>query len=127
MTVAPRSVVVGIFEDAAHAEKAIHDLLDAGFKKEEIGFAMRDAAGHEAAPPAGASGLGAMVGGYTGAEAGGVLGGLLGLAISAAVPGLGPVFAAGTVGLALAGAYVGGIAGVLIGMGVPREEAEHYH
>jgi hypothetical protein len=127
MTVAHRTVVVGIFEDSAHAEKAIRDLLDAGFTKEEIGFAMRDPSGHEAVPPEGASGLGALVGGYTGVAAGGVLGGLLGLAISAAIPGIGPVFAAGTVGLALAGAYVGGIIGALVGMGIPHEEAEHYH
>ena len=127
MTVAHRSVVVGVFEDSARAEKAIRDLLDAGFKKEDIGFTMRDPAGHELVPPEGASGLGALVGGYTGVAAGGVLGGLLGLAISAVLPGIGPVFAAGTVGLALAGAYVGGIAGVLLGMGVPHEEAEHYH
>ncbi len=129
MTAAKRSVVVGIFDDPARAEKAIRDLLDAGFRKEEIGFAVREAAGqaHEAKAPEGVSGLGALVGGYGGAAAGGVLGGLLGLAISAAVPGLGPVFAAGIVGLALGGAYVGGIAGALVGMGVPHEEAQRYH
>lgn len=127
MSVAPRSVVVGIFDNHALAERAIRDLLGAGFRKEEIGFAMRDASGHEAAAPAGASGLGGLVGGYTGAAAGGALGALLGAGICAAIPGLGPVLAAGVVGLGLTGAYLGGIAGVLIGMGVPKEEAEHYH
>jgi hypothetical protein len=127
MTVAPRSVVVGIFDNHAQAERAVRDLLEAGFRKEEIGFAMRDVSGGEAAPPEGSSGLGALVGGYTGAAAGGALGALLGAGIFTAVPGLGPVLAAGVVGLGLAGAYVGGIAGVLVGMGVPEEEAKHYH
>jgi hypothetical protein len=129
MTAAKRSVVVGIFDDPARAEKAIRDLLAAGFQKEEIGFAMRQPSGqaHEAKAPEGASGLGALVGGYTGAAAGGVLGALLGLAISAALPGIGPVLAAGMVGMALGGAYVGGLVGVLVGMGIPHEEAEHYH
>jgi hypothetical protein len=128
MTAAKRSVVVGIFEDSAQAEKAIRDLQDAGFSKEQIGFAVRAPSGADhAAAPQGASGLGALVGGYTGVAAGGILGGLLGLAISAAIPGIGPVFAAGIVGLALGGAYVGGIVGALVGMGIPHEEAQHYH
>jgi hypothetical protein len=129
MTAAKRSVVVGVFDDPARAEKAIRDLLDAEFKKEEVGFAMRQPSGeaHEAKAPEGVSGLGALVGGYTGVAAGGVLGGLLGLALTAAVPGFGPVFVAGMVGMALGGAYVGGIVGVLVGMGIPHHEAEHYH
>jgi hypothetical protein len=129
MTAAQQSVVVGIFDDPAQAEKAIRDLLDAGFTRDRIGFAMRHPAEPEHAAEAGKAdnALGAVVGGYTGVAAGGILGGLIGLAISAAVPGVGPVLAAGLVGMALGGAYVGGLVGALVGLGVPQHEAEHYH
>jgi len=126
MTAAQRSVVVGIFDDAGQAEKAIRDLLDAGFTRDNIGFAMRHRTEQQHTATAD-NGLGAMVGGYTGVAAGGILGGLLGLAISAAIPGVGPILAAGLVGMALGGAYIGGLVGVLVGMGVPEHEAEHYH
>src|SRR4051794_5265743 len=90
MSTAKRAVVVGIFDDAAQAERAVKDLLGAGFSRDAIGFAMRQPPGqaNPAATAGEASGLGALVGGYGGAAAGGILGGLLGLAISAAVPGL---------------------------------------
>jgi hypothetical protein len=117
-----RSTVVGVFADHGEAERAVRDLLAAGFAREAIGFVARHPAPHEQS-----SGLGAMVGGYAGAASGGVLGGLLGLAISAVLPGVGHILAAGMVGLMLGGAYVGGLAGALIGMGIPEPEAHLLH
>jgi hypothetical protein len=69
----------------------------------------------------------------TGAATGGVLGGTLGLLAgvgSLAIPGVGPLIAAGPLLAALsgaaAGATVGGIAGGLIGLGIPEMEAKRY-
>lgn len=68
-----------------------------------------------------------------GATTGGVLGGGLGLLAgigALAIPGVGPLIAAGPLLAALsgaaAGATVGGIAGALIGMGIPEIEAKRY-
>jgi hypothetical protein len=69
----------------------------------------------------------------TGAATGGVLGGTLGLLAgigALAIPGVGPLIAAGPLLAALsgaaAGATVGGIAGGLIGLGIPELEAKRY-
>src|SRR6185295_19443066 len=68
-----------------------------------------------------------------GVGAGGALGGTLGLLVgigALAIPGLGPLIAAGPILAALsgaaAGAAVGGITGALIGMGIPELEAKQY-
>src|SRR5438105_5947634 len=72
-------------------------------------------------------------GAATGAVAGGLLGGLGGWLVgigALAIPGVGPFIAAGAFATALGGAAigagVGAIAGALVGMGVPKEEAEYY-
>jgi len=72
-------------------------------------------------------------GAVTGASAGGILGGTLGLLAgigALAIPGIGPLIAAGPVLAALsgaaAGAAVGGISGALVGMGIPEIEARSY-
>src|SRR5581483_5633603 len=69
----------------------------------------------------------------TGAIAGGIAGGVLGwlTGIGAlAIPGLGPLIAAGPIVAALAGAgavgTLGGIVGALVGMGIPEYEAKRY-
>ncbi|WP_286231600.1 general stress protein [Neobacillus mesonae] len=69
----------------------------------------------------------------TGAATGGALGGILGLLAGVgalAIPGIGPIVAAGPIAATLtgaaAGAGVGGLAGVLIGLGIPEEEADRY-
>ncbi len=72
-------------------------------------------------------------GAVTGASAGGVTGGVLGLLAgigALAIPGVGPLIAAGPIMAALSGAAVGaavgGIAGALVGMGIPEFEAKRY-
>lgn len=125
------TVVTGLFDTAEEAAEAIRALKDAGIRDEDISLvantvdadidretAVADDAGTGA-------GLGAVVGG-----AGGLLAGLGVLA----VPGLGPVVAAGwlltTAVGAVAGAVVGGAAGGLIGAltaaGVSPEDAHFY-
>jgi hypothetical protein len=72
-------------------------------------------------------------GAIAGVATGGILGGALGLLAgigALAIPGVGPLIAAGPLMAALsgaaAGATVGGIAGGLVGMGIPELEAKRY-
>jgi hypothetical protein len=72
-------------------------------------------------------------GAIAGVATGGVLGGALGLLAgigALAIPGVGPLIAAGPLMAALSGAAagttVGGIAGGLVGMGIPELEAKRY-
>src|SRR5690606_32970874 len=68
-------------------------------------------------------------GAVTGGVVGGLTGVLLGLGVLA-IPGFGPVLAAGPLVAGLAGAgigaAVGGLVGALVSWGVPQEEAELY-
>ena len=72
---------------------------------------------------------GATTGAGTGAVLGGALGWLAGIG-ALAIPGVGPLIAAGPIMAALAGVgvggAVGGIAGALIGLGIPEYEAKRY-
>jgi len=72
---------------------------------------------------------GAVTGGTTGMAIGGTLGWLTGIG-ALAIPGLGPLIAAGPIMAALSGAaaggLLGGITGALIGMGIPEYEAKTY-
>ncbi len=72
-------------------------------------------------------------GAVTGTVAGGVVVGALGLLAgigALAIPGLGPLIAAGPIMAALsgiaAGGVVGGVAGALVGAGIPEYEAKFY-
>ena len=72
---------------------------------------------------------GAAAGAGTGGVLGGVFGWLVGIG-SLAIPGVGPLIAAGPIMAALAGAgvgaAVGGLSGALIGLGIPEYEAKQY-
>jgi hypothetical protein len=71
----------------------------------------------------------AIAGAGTGAILGGALGWLVGVG-SLAIPGVGPLIAAGPIlaalsGMALGGA-AGGLTGALVGLGIPEYEAQQY-
>jgi hypothetical protein len=72
---------------------------------------------------------GAVTGAGAGAAVGGVLGWLVGIG-ALAIPGIGPLVAAGPIVAALAGAgaagATGGLVGGLIGAGIPEVEAKRY-
>ena len=72
---------------------------------------------------------GAAYGAGSGAAVGGALGWLVGVG-ALAIPGIGPIVAAGPLLAALAGVGVGGalggFTGVLIGAGIPEDEAKKY-
>ncbi len=121
-------VVVGIFPSRTEAERAIDDLKQAGFEKDDIGFAIR---GTE---PGGMLTDSALTKDSSGAEkgiiTGGLAGGIIGALAALTIPGAGPVLAAGVLTTALgfgaAGMATGGILGAMMGLGVSEEEAKVY-
>jgi hypothetical protein len=124
-------LITGIFPTRSGADRAMQDLMDAGFRTEEISVLQPETnVGSEfnveknTKAPEGAA-TGAAIGGAVGAVA-------MGLAAVAtvAIPGMaivaaGPIIAALT-GLG-AGAAAGGLTGALIGLGIPEHEAKLYH
>ena len=130
-----RDVVVAVFREADRAREAIEALKDAGFRGDGINVLMPDRG--DVPDLADVTGTETTTGAATGALAGGILGGLSGWLVgigALAIPGVGAFIAAGAFGTALAaatvgaavGAGVGVIAGTLIGLGIPKEEAEWY-
>ena len=123
--------VYGMAKTEGQADRIVTELEAAGFAYEDISVLMPDRAGtrdfvHEKSTKA-------PEGAAAGAGAGGVLGGALGLLAgigSLAIPGIGPLIAAGpilaTLSGAAVGATVGGMTGALIGMGIPEYEAKLY-
>lgn len=123
--------VFGIYASPALAEHAVDYLLEKGFSNSAISVLLPDdestrAFAHEkhTKAPEGAA---------TGVTAGGLIGGSLGLLAgigALAIPGVGPLIAAGPIMGALAGlgvgGAVGGVVGALVGMGIPEFEAKRY-
>lgn len=125
------NAVFGIYPDRASVEEAVESLRAAGFRNTDISVLFQDNQGtkdfaHEKNTKAPE---GAATGGILGGISGGVLGWLTGIG-ALAIPGLGPLIAAGPIVAALAGVgavgAVGGIIGGLAGMGVPEYEAKRF-
>ena len=124
--------VVGLYESSDRARRAIEDLVDAGFQREDISLTARSeehghlesVGGHETE-----AGSGAAAGAGIGAGVGGIGGLLVGLGLLT-IPGLGPIVAAGPLAATLAGigagAAAGGLVGGLVGLGIPEEDADRY-
>lgn len=128
---AKNTSVFGIYPSRSAAEEAVDALRRAGFRNTDISALLPDNAGtkdfaHEKNTKAPE---GAATGATSGAVVGGVLGWLSGIGMLA-IPGIGPLLAAGPIVSALAGAgavgVVGGIVGALVGMGIPEYEAKRY-
>src|SRR6478736_2952086 len=122
--------IVGVFETRARAEKAVSDLKAAGFDDDNIGMIHRDSEGKTVKSGA-ADETYAEEGAVAGAVAGAAGGALVGAGILAGViPVIGPVLALGTLGTVLVnaagGAALVGLAGALVGWGIPEEDAEFY-
>ncbi|MDT3701337.1 MAG: general stress protein [Thermincola sp.] len=118
--------VIGVFASRDQAEKAVSELRNKGFEK-EISILAKDDQSYE-----GTDQNTKMFGGDSladGATTGGVIGGIAGLAIGAgalAIPGLGPIIAAGPIAGMLSGAATGGIAGGLADWGIPEDRGRYY-
>src|SRR3954452_14572192 len=75
------STVVGVFEDRRHADQAVADLKQAGFRDDQIGVAMRHTEGSTEAAAADTADSHAGSGAVTGALTGLGLGALAGLGV----------------------------------------------
>ena len=126
-----KTAVFGLYPSVARAERAVDELVSAGFSNADVSVLMADNQGskdfaHEKQTKA-------PEGTTTGVAAGGTIGGTLGLLAgigALAIPGVGPFIAAGPIMGALAGlgvgGAVGGLVGALVGMGIPEYEAKRY-
>jgi hypothetical protein len=124
-------VVLGLYGTRRQVENAVDELKAHGFRNTDVSVLFSENVGtkdfaHE-------KGTKAPEGLATGATSGAVIGGTLGwlAGIGAlAIPGVGPLIAAGPIigvltGVGVGGT-VGGIAGGLIGLGIPEYEAKRY-
>ena len=109
--------VVAMYDDFSTASRVVDRLVDAGFDREAISLVANDAAReyetHVRSWEAGAE-VDDASGAATGAGIGAVIGGLGGLLVGMgvlAIPGIGPVLAAGPLVAALTGAGVGALTG----------------
>lgn len=134
--------VIGVFKSKDQAEKAVDELKKVGVGHEDISIVTRD----ESKEHAGAKGAEARAGGGradyevgdidvgghdvgSGVTWGGGLGGLAGILAGAgalAIPGVGPILAAGPLAAVLSGAVTGGIAGGLVDYGIPETRGKEY-
>lgn len=122
--------VYAIANSDAQAVRIGNRLRNAGFSPSDISVLAPDRGvrdmGHQNATKAPE---GAAAGAGTGAILGGALGWLAGIG-ALAIPGVGPLIAAGPILAALSGAAVGGTVGGatggLVGLGIPEYEAQQY-
>jgi PRC-barrel domain len=132
--------ITRLYDDYDSAARAVAELKRVGVPDSDISLVANNAEGWYAARDR--AGLvdrdrdgvddraeGATAGAGIGAAAGGIVGLLTGLGLLA-IPGLGPVVAAGwlvsTAALAGAGGAVGGVVGALVETGTSREDAQVY-
>lgn len=124
--------VVALYDNLDTAQTAVRDLIDNGFSRDDISVVRTNQRGDyttgnmahgesDASSAAAGAGIGAVLGGLAGLLVG--LGAL-------AIPGIGPIVAAGPLATALAGAGLGaatgGLVGALADAGVPEDDAGNY-
>lgn len=123
--------IAGVFETEQEAIRAIEALKRQGYKADEISVVGKNKdkieditdTTHTRAPE------GAAAGAATGGLLGGTAGVLAGLGLLA-IPGIGPILAAGPIAAGLTGAAAGAGAGTLvgglIGLGIHEDDAKRY-
>jgi hypothetical protein len=126
-----KTAVFGIYATRTGAEHAIDTLTKSGFPISDISMLAPETLGSKdmGTEKATKAPEGAAAGAGSGAVLGGTLGLLAGIG-ALAIPGVGPLIAAGPIMAALAGlgvgGAVGGLTGAMIGMGIPEFEAKLY-
>jgi hypothetical protein len=127
--------IVGLYDDLSKVRSVVEELVAKGVAQDDISLMLGDpdqqyTTGLETIETSKSEAAeGAAVGAVGGAMLGGLGGILLGLG-ALAIPGLGPVIAAGPIVAGLLGAGLGaatgGLVGSLVGLGIPEEEAVYY-
>lgn len=128
--------IVGIFATEEEAILAIQRLKRDGYRDDEISVVAKDSEDIKKIRESTNTNIeteSAAEGAAGGAVAGGLIGGagaLLAELGLIAIPGIGPLLAAGPIAATLtglvAGGAVGGLVGALVDMGLTKEEAEEY-
>ncbi|MAS38090.1 MAG: hypothetical protein CL610_29105 [Anaerolineaceae bacterium] len=129
------STILATYDHVEDARRVIDDLTEAGFKRGDIGLALYDP-DNKYENYVDDGDVSGSEGASFGASFGGVLGAVVGLG-AIAIPGIGPIVAAGPLAAALgaltgaaigatSGAVAGGITASLIDMGVPEDETHYY-
>ena len=131
--------VAGLFQSQTAAERALMDLRSAGIDPSRLSVIARDK--EQAKEIADQTGAEVATGAATGAGLGALLGGAAGWLVgigALAIPGIGPIVAAGPIAAALGvagttaaagagiGVVTGGIVGALTGWGFSEAEAKAY-
>jgi hypothetical protein len=136
-----KHTVVALYDNVETARDVVQDLRDqAGVPQSDVSLVAHDPEGRMGTSVTTGTTDTGDSGAATGAGIGAAVGGLGGLLVglgALAIPGIGPVLAAGPLATALAGlvgagvgAVAGGVTGGLIGalvdMGIPEEQAQYY-
>ncbi|MBS3873880.1 MAG: hypothetical protein KGZ92_07930 [Firmicutes bacterium] len=125
-----QKTIVGVFRSESDAERAVRALRSSGFRDQEISIVAKDRGTQgKGQGQQNRSGMANTMRAGTddisdGMTSGATWGGLAGLALGTgalAIPGLGPIIAAGPIAAALTGAATGGLAGGLLDWGIPAE------
>src|ERR1700761_2485638 len=126
------TTTAGVFTTRAAADQAIAELKKAGYRDDQIGLVAKDSHGKTVRRDGAGSektelGEGAAIGVAAGAVGGAAVGAGI---LAGVIPVIGPVLAIGTLGTVLlnaaGGAAIAGVAGALIGWGIPEEDAKYY-
>lgn len=133
--------MIALFTEKDDAEGTIKELEKNGYSPKNVSLIMKDdkKASQMAKETGAGVGEGAASGAATGAAVGGITGLLIGLG-AITIPGIGAVLIGGPLAAALGltgaaattatgamtGAVAGGLIGALMGLGLTRNEAEHY-
>src|SRR6202030_4688859 len=131
MTDNKKTAVFGIYGTHEAVDRGADTLVRSGFASSDISVLLPENLGSKsiATQKATKAPEGAAAGASTGAVLGGTLGLLAGIG-ALAIPGVGPLIAAGPIMAALAGIGVGGVVGgftgAMIGAGIPEYEAKRY-
>lgn len=126
-----KTVAFGLYTAYGGVENAVEAFRSAGFRSADISILMPENVGSKDLFTTKASKApeGAAAGAASGVAVGGTLAWLAAIGVFT-IPGAGPFLAAGPIMAALAGAgtvgAVGGVAGALIGLGIPEYEANRY-
>jgi hypothetical protein len=130
MATATTSTIIALFESRAAAENAAATMAQAGYSRDDLSIVTRDAGTSSDLPNIGPqpeigtgtdAGSGAAIGAFAG-----FVGGIVALAI----PGIGPILAAGPLAAGIMGAGIGAATGGVIGAlkerGVPENDASRF-
>jgi len=118
------ATTIGVFSSGREAEQAVEALHEEGFTDDEISIVARD--DRDGGGGGGGMGMDNIADGAAWGSGIGALGGLMAGVGALAIPGVGPILAAGPIAATLSGAVAGGIGGGLLDLGIPEDRGRQY-